>query len=446
MNNKKNNALAVWQSYDTIKKTQKELEKLYKDSLETIKQEMQELKVGARGNRTATYDLRRLKQAKQNIKKELNQLRKEVGTTAKKGIAKAGKTQNIKLNRIRPDPKVEFDPKRLETLLNQPWKGSKFSERIWNNIQTLEKSILLNFHKGVVLGKTIDETAVLLAKDMHISLNQSRRLVRTETMRYLSNENLRDMYERGYTQVQEVVTIDERTSSECAVHQAQIHSIENAPELPRHPNCRCCLIPVISTRLNQKEAEERLKKSTENKSTYENKAEDFKLHNPKDLEDFFKLLSRNWEEIERYPKKENKFELLDNLKEIGFDNYLIGTTPSIVKQYGIDEDVYLNVSDIAHFLNKHKGELKLEHYYLIEDMFQEYDLAFINPKENKTGSFGFIRFIQSNESEAVELIFERNPYNDIEFVTHFQYFGKKSTPKRLLKLEKDNIIIDKRKK
>lgn len=274
-----------------------------------------------------------------------------------------------------------------------------------------------------MLGKTLDETATLLAKDMHISLNQSRRLVRTETMRYLSNENLRDMYERGYTQVQEVVTIDERTSSECATHQAQIHPIENAPELPRHPNCRCCLIPVIGTRLSRKEAEERL--------------------NTGSMNEFYDTITTNWENINELPMFDTKFELIPHLNEMGFkDKYVAGNSPNVLQSYGINEKIYLSKSDLAYFLNHHKNQIGLEHYKKMDFLLSNFDIIYESGKSNQIDSFGTIT--QVGDGGALELGFGRNPYDNKQYVVHFQYIGRKKYHKQVKKINNKKIIIDKK--
>ena len=76
-------------------------------------------------------------------------------------------------------------------------------------------------------------------------LSNSARLIRTETMHHMNDINLAHMKEAGVTQVKEIVTLDERTSSTCKVHNNKIHDIDKAPILPRHPNCRCVLVAHI---------------------------------------------------------------------------------------------------------------------------------------------------------------------------------------------------------
>ena len=81
---------------------------------------------------------------------------------------------------------------------------------------------------------------------MNVALSDCARLVRTETMHHLNQINLRSMQETGVIkQVREVVTLDERTSNECAPNDGKIWAIDKAPVLPRHPNCRCVLVPHI---------------------------------------------------------------------------------------------------------------------------------------------------------------------------------------------------------
>lgn len=52
-----------------------------------------------------------------------------------------------------------------------------------------------------------------LDKSMGVGLSNSARLVRTETMHHMNDVNLRHMKESVVTQVKEIVTLDERTSS-----------------------------------------------------------------------------------------------------------------------------------------------------------------------------------------------------------------------------------------
>ncbi|QWQ39299.1 hypothetical protein KMP11_02950 [Gemella sp. zg-570] len=45
--------------------------------------------------------------------------------------------------------------------------------------------------------------------------------------------------------IKDVVTLDDRTSEQCAVCAGNIYDIDNAPILPRHPRCRCVLVAYI---------------------------------------------------------------------------------------------------------------------------------------------------------------------------------------------------------
>lgn len=76
-------------------------------------------------------------------------------------------------------------------------------------------------------------------------------------MHHLNEANKRAMIESGVVEkVKEVVTLDERTSDQCAPHQGKIHDIDKAPTLPRHPNCRCALAAVIDVEALAKKFDE----------------------------------------------------------------------------------------------------------------------------------------------------------------------------------------------
>lgn len=87
--------------------------------------------------------------------------------------------------------------------------------------------------------------AIELNSRMNTGLHNASRLIRSETMHQMNEINKVSMKESGVTKVQEIVTLDERTSSECSPHNKKIHDIDKAPILPRHPNCRCVLVPYI---------------------------------------------------------------------------------------------------------------------------------------------------------------------------------------------------------
>jgi SPP1 gp7 family putative phage head morphogenesis protein len=40
-------------------------------------------------------------------------------------------------------------------------------------------------------------------------------------------------------------TEDDRVCDECEALNGQIFDIDSVPEIPVHPNCRCCTAPVV---------------------------------------------------------------------------------------------------------------------------------------------------------------------------------------------------------
>ena len=81
-------------------------------------------------------------------------------------------------------------------------------------------------HAGKTVFKTAQRRATLIA--------------RTETLR-AHNEGRKVFYrEVGVTKVRWLVADDARTCPACRALNGKVFKLEEAPDLPAHPNCRCC--------------------------------------------------------------------------------------------------------------------------------------------------------------------------------------------------------------
>ncbi|SHJ65021.1 phage putative head morphogenesis protein, SPP1 gp7 family [Hathewaya proteolytica DSM 3090] len=135
--------------------------------------------------------------------------------------------------------------KQVEKSLSYPWSGADYSSRIWDNKNKLVKNLQQTITQGIIQGKSNTNMAKDLKGVMDKGAYECRRLVRTETM-HIVNSATHDSYSKvGIEKVQILIENDERTCDECMEYDGVIFNIDEAPTLPIHANCRCCLIAVI---------------------------------------------------------------------------------------------------------------------------------------------------------------------------------------------------------
>ncbi|MDA1658816.1 minor capsid protein [Bacillus cereus group sp. TH153LC] len=85
--------------------------------------------------------------------------------------------------------------------------------------------------------KAIKETA-------EFTSYEAKRIARTETSRVATESAKRSFKEYGVTKVQWRSSLEKRTCAVCAALNGKKYSPSYAPPLPRHPHCRCYLLPV----------------------------------------------------------------------------------------------------------------------------------------------------------------------------------------------------------
>lgn len=136
--------------------------------------------------------------------------------------------------------------KLFEKIIEEPWRGSSFSERLWRNQSKLGKVLNDIMTQGLTQGKTVTEMAINVSNAMQSGFNEAHRLVRTETMHYLNDSSLKAYKNLRIENIQYWAAEDERTCKYCGKMHGKTYEINKAPILPLHPNCRCTYLPVIN--------------------------------------------------------------------------------------------------------------------------------------------------------------------------------------------------------
>jgi len=158
---------------------------------------------------------------------------------------------------------VKANFNRLNTALvrktiDYPWSGAMFSDRLWNDKETLGKNLRVGLTQSMILGESIPQITDRIKKNIDTSRYNAERVARTETKRvtYCAHN---DAYEDMGVEELEYRCAnggDHRTCSNCHADNGKHYKRGTEPTLPRHPNCRCVYIPVVSDEFGDNELNE----------------------------------------------------------------------------------------------------------------------------------------------------------------------------------------------
>ena len=97
----------------------------------------------------------------------------------------------------------------------------------------------------VIAGRKPSALKEELVREFNIAYYRADSIVRTE-LAHIQTESAKKRYQdSGITQVEIWASPDERQCPECRKLHKKRFPIGAEPQVPVHPNCRCCIIPVI---------------------------------------------------------------------------------------------------------------------------------------------------------------------------------------------------------
>ena len=140
-----------------------------------------------------------------------------------------------------------LDKEVVNKVINSIWcaDGKAWSQRVWENTDKLQQALNDNLIDCVINGRNPSELKKLLMKDFGVSYERANTLVTTE-MAHIQTEAARDRYRKSGCQEVEVYgEEDERRCDICGKLNGKRFQINGVMPIPAHPNCRCCLIPVV---------------------------------------------------------------------------------------------------------------------------------------------------------------------------------------------------------
>lgn len=163
-----------------------------------------------------------------------------------------GQSINVKANFNRLNPAL------IQKTLDYPWSGAMFSDRLWQDKERLGRNLRVGLTQSMILGEGIPQITNRINKGIDTARYNAERVARTETKRvtYCAHD---DVYKD--TGVEELRYRcanggDSRTCQYCRADNGKVFKRGEEPTLPRHPNCRCVYIPVVSDTFEDNELNE----------------------------------------------------------------------------------------------------------------------------------------------------------------------------------------------
>ena len=117
----------------------------------------------------------------------------------------------------------------IKKIIEYPYAGKMFSDRIWDNKDALVKYIQQDLTVGIIRGDSIQKMARQLKKDLNVLYYQAERLVRTETNYAMNQAHLKGYKDSGVVEKYEFLAAhDKRTSKLCRDLDGQMFELSEA--------------------------------------------------------------------------------------------------------------------------------------------------------------------------------------------------------------------------
>ena len=146
---------------------------------------------------------------------------------------------------------AHFNEQELKDIVYQPWQGSNFSKRIWNNYTKVMPEVLTDvMFRSTALGYSYNRVERMLRdKFQGVVKSNIHRLVVTE-MGHAAEEATAKFYEDSdIEQYQYLATLETHTCDVCAHLDERVFNVKDKKEginYPLiHPYCRCSTCPYI---------------------------------------------------------------------------------------------------------------------------------------------------------------------------------------------------------
>lgn len=243
----------------TIEETEKQLKKYYAQAMKSIISDFErvydKIQLAVEDGREPTpadsYKLSQYWQMQGQLRKELQKLGDKENALLSKKFEE--EWNDIYKATALPSDKAfsTISKQGAKQMINSVWlaDGKTFSQRVWGNIDKLTETLNDKLIECVVSGKKPTELKRMLMERFNVSYSQANTLVRTETANIQTEAAAQRYKDYGIEKYEFLGRKEHDIGCKCKELNGKVFLLSekkagvNAP--PMHPNCRCCIIPVV---------------------------------------------------------------------------------------------------------------------------------------------------------------------------------------------------------
>lgn len=243
----------------TIEETEKQLKKYYAQAMKSIISDFErvydKIQLAVEDGREPTpadsYKLSQYWQMQGQLRKELQKLGDKENALLSKKFEE--EWNDIYKATALPSDKAfsTISKQGAKQMINSVWlaDGKTFSQRVWGNIDKLTETLNEKLIECVVSGKKPTELKRMLMERFNVSYSQANTLVRTETANIQTEAAAQRYKDYGIEKYEFLGRKEHDIGCKCKELNGKVFLLSekkagvNAP--PMHPNCRCCIIPVV---------------------------------------------------------------------------------------------------------------------------------------------------------------------------------------------------------
>lgn len=243
----------------TIEETEKQLKKYYAQAMKSIISDFErvydKIQLAVEDGREPTpadsYKLSQYWQMQGQLRKELQKLGDKENALLSKKFEE--EWNDIYKATALPSDKAfsTISKQGAKQMINSVWlaDGKTFSQRVWGNIDKLTETLNEKLIECVVSGKKPTELKRMLMERFNVSYNQANTLIRTETANIQTEAAAQRYKDYGIEKYEFLGRKEHDIGCKCKELNGKVFLLSekkagvNAP--PMHPNCRCCIIPVV---------------------------------------------------------------------------------------------------------------------------------------------------------------------------------------------------------
>lgn len=357
---------------------------------------------------------------------------------------------------------------KIKAVLDRPWSGANFSERIWANTDKLAQTVKQEIVNGMIQGINLQTMTKRVSERFETAKkNDVERLLRTEVNYTLNQATLDGYKEAGIEKYEFNATLDSRTSQICSELHGEIFEIKkiavglNYP--PMHPRCRSTTIPIIDYDSLIKQGREEIgEKDTESNEKEALTNNENKSITKEPVPNTFTMAWAQNDKVEYNEVKKLQKELTTEeiVKKLGGGDQTKGSCSSLAFAYignrngydvldfrgGISTEIFATIRNIVEIANLDGIESKVikraNDYNAVKEL-----LTFVEEKKEyylETGKHAAIIRIGNRGFEYLELQSEtENGFKKLDSSVLKTRFGcQTSYSVGGIKFEKSNVLIE----